>query len=193
VGKSGEYLIRSVYFDTPSDRALVDKISGISEREKFRIRFYNMDTNYIRLERKYKRNQLGNKASAPLTLAQAQDIVTGNLAWMLASESALIRELYAKMKNTLLTPKVIVDYMREPFLFPAGNIRITLDREIRSGTDVTNAFTMKTVTIPIKENVILMEVKYDEFLPDIIKHLIQIDNQRSGAYSKYATCRLNAY
>lgn len=63
---NGKYHIRSLYFDDLSDKALMDKLNGVSFREKFRIRYYNGDTSVILLEKKTKINQLGNKQSAPL-------------------------------------------------------------------------------------------------------------------------------
>ena len=129
----GKYFIRSLYFDNASDKALKEKIDGVNKREKFRIRFYNYDTSVIHLEKKSKINGLCLKDSAVLTKEQAQDIVNGNLEWMPSSNIPLIVELYAKMKSQGLKPKTIVDYTREPFVFAPGNVRITLDYNIRTG------------------------------------------------------------
>ena len=130
----GNYLIRSLYFDDLSDRALREKINGAARREKFRIRYYNGDTSVIRLEKKTKINDLGSKQSAPLTAEQAQATVDGDIGWMAGSGYLLIRELYSKMRTWGLSPKTKVDYTREPFIYPAGNVRVTLDYDIRSGT-----------------------------------------------------------
>ena len=94
----GKYLIRSLYFDNARDKALREKIDGVNMREKFRIRYYNHDTSVIHLEKKSKRNGLGSKYSADLTAAEAQDIVEGNLDWMLESGRPLVQELYCKMR-----------------------------------------------------------------------------------------------
>ena len=93
----GKYSIRSLYFDNLADKALMEKVNGVSRREKFRIRYYNGDTSVIHLEKKSKFDRLGNKQSAPLTAEQAQSIVDGDIAWMIGSEHALVRELYSKM------------------------------------------------------------------------------------------------
>lgn len=186
----GKYFIRSLYFDNASDKALREKIDGVNKREKFRIRFYNHDTSVIHLEKKSKINGLGVKESAPLTAQQAQAIVDGNYEWMIKSEEPLINELYTKIMTQGLRPKTIVDYTREPFVFTAGNVRVTLDYNIRTGLRCTDFLNPDCVTIPAGNAPIILEVKWDEYLPDIIKDIVQIPSCRSGAFSKYATCRI---
>ena len=186
---NGKYLIRSLYFDNLSDKVLMEKINGLSIREKYRIRYYNGDTSVIHLEKKSKCDQLGNKQSASLTAQQAQKIVDGDIDWMLASEQPLIRELYSKMITEGISPKTIVDYTREPFIFPAGNVRVTLDYNVRSGMRCTDFLRNDCITVPVSDSIIL-EVKWDNFLPDIIRDAVSLENRREGAFSKYATCRI---
>ena len=164
----GKYHIRSLYFDNLADKALMEKINGLSRREKFRIRYYNGDTSLIHLEKKSKTDRLGTKFSAPLTAQQAQSIVDGNTQWMIESQYPLIRELYCKMQTDGIVPKTIVDYTREPFIYPAGNVRVTLDYNIRSGMRCTDFLRPDCVTVPVSDSVVL-EVKWDGFLPDIIR------------------------
>lgn len=187
---NGKYLIRSLYFDNASDKALRDKIDGVNIREKFRIRFYNNDTDFIRLEKKKRINGLCLKESAELTKRQAQETAYGNPDWMIKSGVPLIEEFYSKIRNEGLCPKTVVDYTREPFVFPAGNVRITLDYDIRLGAVCTDFLNPDCVTIPAGDSPIILEVKWDEFLPDIIRDAVQIKNCRSGAFSKYAACRI---
>ena len=185
----GKYVIRSVYFDNLEDKALREKINGVSRREKFRIRYYNGDTSVIHLEKKTKINNLGNKQSVPLTREQAQSIADGDLEFMLDSKYPLVRELYSKMTLQGLKPKTIVDYTREPFVFPAGNVRVTLDYNIRSGMQCTDFLNPDCVTVPVSDSIIL-EVKWDAFLPDIIRDAVSLADRREGAFSKYAACRI---
>lgn len=185
----GKYFIRSLYFDNLADKALMEKVNGVIHREKFRIRFYNGDTSVIHLEKKTKINHLGNKQSTSLTVEQAQRIIEGDTEWMSDSELPLIRELYTKMKNEGIAPKTIVDYTREPFIFPAGNVRVTLDYGIRSGMRCTDFLDMDCVTVPVSDSIIL-EVKWDSFLPDIIRDAVSLSDRREGAFSKYAACRI---
>ena len=185
----GKYFIRSLYFDNIEDKALMEKINGYSKREKFRIRYYNGDTSVIHLEKKSKIDHLGNKESASLTAQQAQSIVDGDIGWMMDSEYPLVRELYSKMKSQGIAPKTIVDYTREPFIFPAGNVRVTLDYNVRSGMRCTDFLDPDCVTVPVSDSIIL-EVKWDGFLPDIIRDAVALADRREGAFSKYAACRI---
>lgn len=186
----GKYFIRSLYFDNISDKALREKIDGVNCREKFRIRYYNGDTSLIHLEKKSKINGLGNKQSANLSAEEAQKIVDGDLDWMIDCDRPLVQELYSKMKSQGLRPKTIVDYTREPFIFSAGNVRVTLDYDIRTGLYCTDFLNPDCITIPAGNAPIILEVKWDEFLPSVIRDIVQLESRRTAAFSKYAVCRI---
>ena len=119
---------------------------------------------------------------------QAQSIIEGNIEELLDSSDELIRELYYKMRSEGIAPKTIVDYTREPFVYPAGNVRVTLDYDIRSGIRCTDLLDPRCVTVPAS-GLIILEVKWDGFLPDIIRDAVSLVDRRSGAFSKYAACR----
>ena len=185
----GRYFIRSLYFDTPNDTALMEKINGISRREKFRIRFYNGDTSFIRLEKKTKVDGLCRKQNAPLTADEVRSMIGGDIGFMKTSENTLVRELYDKMNSRQLRPKTIVDYDREAFIYPAGNVRVTMDYNIRTGLYSTDFLNMDCVTVPVTGAVIL-EVKWDEFLPSAIRDAVQLEGRHTSSFSKYAACRI---
>ena len=186
----GKYHIRSLYFDNLDDKALREKIDGVNMREKFRIRLYNCDPSVIHLEKKAKRNGLGTKFSANLSAEEAQKIVDGDLDWMLASERPLVQELYCKMRYQGMRPKTIVDYTREPFIYGPGNVRVTLDYDIRTGLKSTDFLNPDAVTVPAGDAPILLEVKWDNFLPSIIRAAVGVPDRRVGSFSKYAQCRI---
>ncbi len=186
----GKYLIRSLYFDNASDKALREKVDGVNVREKFRIRYYNNDTSLIHLEKKSKVNGLCLKDSVALSFEQAQAIANRDYGWMIDSGVPLIQELYSKMMSQGLRPKTIVDYLREPFVFAPGNVRVTLDYNIRTGMNCTDFLNPTCVTVPAGDAPIILEVKWDEYLPDIIRDAVQLPNCRVGAFSKYAVCRI---
>lgn len=186
----GKYEIRSLYFDTPSDRALREKLDGVNRREKFRIRLYNYDTSVIFLEKKSKWNNLCSKESTELTEEEVQRLLRGEIMWMKNTDRVLCRELYAKMVGQGLRPKTIVDYTREPFVFAPGNVRVTLDYAIHTGLQCTDFLNPQAVTVPAGEDRILLEVKWDEYLPDIIREAVSLESCRAGAFSKYAQCRI---
>ena len=187
---NGVYAIRSLYFDNLMDKALREKIDGVSRREKFRIRYYNGDTSLLHLEKKSKISGLGTKESTVLTAEQAQAIVDGDLKWLANTEDALLRELYFKMTTQGLRPKTIVDYTREPYIFPAGNVRVTMDYDIRTELLCTDFLNPACVTIPAGDAPTILEVKWDEYLPDIIRDAVQLGDRRACAFSKYAACRV---
>ena len=186
----GKYLIRSLYFDNLDDKALREKLDGVNRREKFRIRLYNGDASVIHLEKKSRLNGLGTKFSADLTAEEAQKIMDGDLDWMLGSDQALIRELYCKMRSQGLRPKTIVDYTREPFIYRPGNVRVTLDYDIRTGCGYRDFLNPAAVTIPAGDAPILLEVKWDAFLPSVIRDIVQMPGRHAEAFSKYAQCRI---
>jgi SPX domain protein involved in polyphosphate accumulation len=186
----GKYLIRSLYFDNLNDKALREKVDGVNMREKFRIRYYNFDTRIIHLEKKSKFNGLGTKYHAPLTEEEAQKIVDGDIDWMIDSPHSLIQELYCKMKYQGMRPMTIVDYTREPFIYGPGNVRVTLDYDIRTGMNRTDFLNPECVTIPAGDAPIILEVKWDAYLPEIIRDAVQIPGTRVQAFSKYAQCRI---
>ena len=186
----GAYQIRSVYFDTPGDKALREKIDGVNVREKFRIRFYNGDTSFIVLEKKSKINGLCAKESCRITAEEAQKTADGDTNWMVSDERPLCVELYSKMSTQGLRPKTIVDYTRDPFVFAPGNVRVTIDYNIRTGMFRTDFLNPETLTVPAGDSPIILEVKWDEFLPDIIRDAVSLPNRRSGAFSKYEQCRI---
>lgn len=187
---NGKYEIRSLYFDTPTDKALREKMDGVNFREKFRIRYYNNDTSFITLEKKSKINGLCSKESCRITKEETQKIVDGDIGWLIETDRKLCHELYSKMKSERLSPKTIVDYTREPFVFAPGNVRVTIDYNIRTGDFRTDFLNDDTITLPVGESPIILEVKWDEFLPDIIRDAVSIPSRHVTAFSKYEQCRI---
>lgn len=188
-GQDGIYLVNSLYFDTPEDKALRQKISGADKREKFRLRYYGSSPDLIRLEKKMKRGGLCSKRSARLSRRQAEMILRGDIDFLLESAEPLLIELYSKMRGQLLGPRTIVSYEREAFIFAPGNVRVTLDRKIRTCTSPAVFLGgLANCMEPAPGNTVL-EVKYDAFLPDIVKMAVQVPDRKTGAFSKYAVCR----
>lgn len=186
-----EYKIRSLYFDNLRDKVLMEKINGINHREKFRIRFYNNNNSFIRLEKKSKINGLCMKENEPITKAECESIINGDINFLIDSDRKLFIDLYSKIKGELLNPKTIVDYTREAYIYPVGNVRITFDKSIRSTIHSINLFDEKLPTIEaINNRCIVLEVKYDEFLPEIIQDIIQTNERRGSAISKYEAARI---
>ena len=188
-GENGTYFIQSLYFDNYQDKALREKVDGVNKREKFRIRYYNRNTSFIQLEKKSKINGLCNKQSCRITAEECQKIIDGDIEFLRESKKDLMMELYAKMKYQLLKPKCIVAYRRESFVYPPGNVRVTLDMNICGSNNVKEFLNPELQFLQTYHQAIL-EVKWDEFLPQIIKDCVQLKSRRSSAFSKYAAVRI---
>lgn len=187
--KDGCYLIRSLYFDDPDDTALQEKLDGVNERRKFRIRYYNDDLSYIMLECKMKRDGVGCKLQERLTLEETQRILNGDVAWLVTSNRPLLAMLYVEMKLRHLRPRTVVAYQRVPYVYGPGHVRVTIDWNIRTGSprDFLNP---SALTLPLPDSTTLLEVKWDEYLPNIIRQATALRSRQPSAFSKYAACRV---
>lgn len=188
-GSDGSYTITSLYFDTPYDEALREKTAGVNVREKFRLRYYGDDVTFIRLEKKYKINGLCGKKSAVLSKDEAEKLINGDVSFLLQKEETLLQEFYVKWHGKQLRPKVIVRYEREVYVYGPGNVRITFDRNIRTALMRADFLNPACVYIPAGESTTVLEVKYDAFLPEWIRDIVQLKDRRASACSKYALSR----
>ncbi len=187
-----EYFIRSIYFDNYNDTALREKLDGLNKRHKYRIRFYNDNHSFIRLEKKSKINGLCKKDSCPITKEQVLKIIDNDIGFLIDSDIPLFHNLYFEMRANLLKPKTIVDYDREAYIYKTGNVRITFDKNLRSGLVSNDIFNkdLSRLTLADQNNMIL-EVKYDEFLPEVILDFLQLGERTKTSISKYALCRFH--
>ncbi len=185
----GTYHIRSLYFDDLFDTALREKIDGVNMREKFRLRYYNGDTSLILLEKKSKLNGLCKKNQVQITADEAKALIDRDFDRVSADTRPLLQELIFKMQAKGLRAKTIVDYIREPFVYSPGNVRVTLDYSIRTGLMCTDFLNPDCATVPVRNSPIILEVKWDEFLPNVIRDIVQLKGRRTSAFSKYAVCR----
>lgn len=188
-GSQGIYEVRSVYFDDYNDSCYLENKNGVNSREKFRIRIYNGDMSRVRLECKQKQNGKNHKFSAALTGEQCMSILQGNFA--LPEEAPpLLGKFYLQYHTKMLRPKVIVQYERTPFIYETGNVRITFDRYVSGSKNILDFDQKKLDVRPVMQTGLhVLEVKYDEFLPDFIRETLQIQNLQQTAFSKYCMCR----
>lgn len=189
---SGEdgYHIRSLYFDDIYHSALDEKESGIMFRRKYRVRIYNKSDSFISLERKDKFNEYISKISQEITKDQFYSIINGDIGFMAESDVPLMREMFVAMKTNLLAPAVCVDYQRDVFVFKEGNVRITFDRDLQAGIDSADIFDPDmTVVSALDPTLMVLEVKFDDYLPGVIRRALQISSHSREAVSKYIYCR----
>ena len=189
VNQEGEdYQIRSLYFDTFDDRLLRESVDGVKRRHKYRIRFYNMQTSFFRMERKDTDGSLKQKQSAVLTHDQVSDVLEGK--GFSDSNTELLREVYLLQQTEGLRPVTIVDYRRTAFTYPTGNIRITFDRNISGTHSCADFLDPHALLIPVMPHgKHVLEVKYDGILPGYIAKALDIGSLAQISFSKYAYVR----
>ena len=186
-GEDGSYFIRSMYFDDYKDTSYFQVLDGISKREKYRIRYYNYDPSYITLEKKSKVNNLGKKDKDLLTEEMVMKFIRNE---EIDTDKKVVTELQSKMKTSFYKPVVIIDYLRKAFTYPVNDVRITLDYNISCSYEVDKFFEKNINSIPLLDkDTAILEVKYNDFLPDVIKQVINIKNLEVTSFSKYSTGR----
>lgn len=186
----GEYFIRSLYFDDRDDSAFREKLDGIDERDKFRIRIYNMRDDAIKLECKHKSNGYIKKQSLTLSRGEYDMLMQGKRSFLLSRPEPFARRMYLEFAQRALKPAVIVDYMREPYVFPMEDVRVTFDKNIRTAYRATDLFDAALPTYPvIDEGAMVLEVKFNRYLLTYVRALLQLDRCQRSAISKYVLCR----
>lgn len=187
----GCYRIRSLYFDDIWDRCLEENESGIDQRQKFRIRIYDPESDVIHLEIKAKSKGLTHKDACSITREEADRIIEGDLPFSIDSRQPL-NQLKLKTRDSLMRPKVIIEYERTAFVCKTGNVRITFDRNIMASDHCRDFFhqAVPGMTPVLPTGMHVLEVKYDEFLPDFIADTIELGNLQRIAFSKYYLGRL---
>lgn len=189
-GTKGEYFIRSLYFDDLEDSAFRDKMSGVDFRDKYRIRIYNFDDGVIKLERKHKEGSYIKKESMSISQNEYRRLLKGEYGFLADRDEAFARQMHLKFKLEAMRPRVLVDYVREPYVFPYGNVRVTFDKNVRSAYRMTDIFDAGLPTYPVlPSGIVVLEVKFDEVLPDFIASIVQADAPVRSAVSKYVLCR----
>ena len=188
----GSYHIRSLYFDTAFDDALYDKIAGVKDRDKYRIRIYNLSDAVIFMECKTKVGSLISKRSARISRDLTEQLMAGDPAGLENTQSGLLRDVYREMRTRLLHPVVIVDYEREAYVHVAEEVRITFDMRVRTGLNSIDLFNPKVPTVPVLDHdETILEVKYNRVLPPYIRDLLSFACPEAvqTAVSKYTLCR----
>lgn len=188
-GPDGIYTVHSLYFDNFADAALREKMDGKPQREKFRIRYYRSDPSFMHLEKKCKVNGWTMKYMAEVTEAEVRALLAGDTGWMKTSEHGLVRELHARMQTQLLRPRTAVEYVREPLAYEPGHIRITFDRAVSAGPANAQFLEPHTRIPADHRGTVILEVKYDHYLPAHIAALLQMGDRARQSYSKYEVCR----
>jgi hypothetical protein len=182
-------MVRSLYFDDYFNHAYHDKYAGVNIRSKYRIRIYDHSDKTINLEKKFKFDRYNYKQVTSLTKGRVYELLQGNYRFLLDSPDNLMRVFYHECMTNVMRPRVVVDYEREPYLFEAGDVRITFDRNIRAGLTGFDIFDGSMPMIEtLDPGLLILEVKFTEFLPEVIRGILPAKASEYAALSKYILC-----
>lgn len=188
--KGDYYTISSLYFDDFKDSLMKENFDGVDRRKKYRIRMYNHNNTSINLERKSKIRGLTKKESVPLTLEECKKLIKGQLGTILYEGMNKKTQLLSEIYVDSLKPKSIVEYERSAWIAQAGNVRITFDRNIRGTEKTINFLNGEYTTVPLlKKGWNILEVKFDDYIPNYIIEILEIGSLRRTAFSKYVSSR----
>ncbi len=187
-GPDGVYTIRSLYFDDAFYSAYNDKIDGVRDRVKYRIRYYNYDPSHIRLEKKEKHETLTRKTGQTITVADARHLQSCAKGSCPDTQTGLAEEIRWQIAGGLKSA-ILVDYDRTPFVYNAGQTRITLDENIRTRPYEADLFASSGAMVPVLgEGEVVLEVKFNDFLPGFLSDALADIPKVNLAVSKYVLC-----
>ena len=191
INTDNSYYVRSLYFDDIYNNSYYDKINGIEKRYKYRIRYYNFDTSYIIIELKGKDGNLGYKKQNRITIQECYDIIKKKYDNInISDDREVLKSFIMEAKSKNLVPSVIVDYKRVAFSYPYNDVRITFDSNVMSGKFNTDFFNKNIMLYNVLEdNTVVFEVKYNDYLPKMVKELIQGIPMTRISMSKFVLCR----
>lgn len=186
----GGYRITSLYFDDLGNSCFYENEDGTDPRSKFRIRYYNDDREHLKLEKKSKKNGMTLKESCTITREECMQFLQGNIPAVTEDTHKMAAKLFSEMRLRKLLPKVIVSYDRIPYVYKAGNVRITFDKNLTASSDVSKFMDGSFGQRPIlQKGESVLEVKWDELLPLHIKEYMHLERLQWTAFSKYYLCR----
>lgn len=188
--KKESYSIRSLYFDDYYDSCMRENEDGVDNRRKYRIRIYDgMDT-IIKLEKKIKCRGMTKKVSTEISRGDCLCYMEGRAPDIRADSSFLEKEFYTQVKAMGMKPVSIVEYERTAFVEPRGNVRITFDRNISGSEQIQDFLEEKISVIPLlRKGSHVLEVKYDELLPQYIAQVLEVNTLQRSSFSKYYYAR----
>ena len=191
-GGDAGYCVRSLYFDSLNQRDYAEKLAGVEVRRKIRLRTYDTADPTCRLEMKKKRGAHSEKLSITVTRQEAELLCAGDLTALYQRMSKLPEAglFYETMLLGCYRPAALITYSRLAFVHPAGDTRITFDSDVRASEGAASIYDNTPFLIPVLQDAVILEVKYNEVLPAQIAKVLQPFHLTQTAYSKYAESRL---
>lgn len=189
--KEGSYIVNSLYFDDSADSCYYENLAGTDPRSKYRIRYYNSDLSYIQLEKKTKIRGLCLKESCLISVDECSSIINGQIPVITEDMPEQKKKMFSEIMIRRLFPKVIVSYKRIPFIYPAGNVRVTFDDCITSSTQINQFLNPEYLQRPVMPaGELILEIKWDELLPKHLIDVLRIEGLSRTNFSKYCICRM---
>lgn len=185
---NGGYLVSSLYFDDYNQSAFYDKVNGVKDRKKFRLRVYNYESSVIKLERKIKRGYVTQKSHISISKKEYDAIVEGDVRFLRQKDDPVANDFFLAHRTKYLRPSVVNEYRREAFIFKYGDVRICFDYSLKAGVFQKGLFSNEQMISVLPQGQIIFEVKYTGYLPNVIRSIIQIHNLQWQSNSKYAKC-----
>lgn len=186
---NGKYKVRSLYFDDYWNTAYEEKLMGVYDRKKYRIRIYDDSDSKITLECKIKKGNFVHKDSASLSRDECDMLINGEYSFLLQRYEEVCKRFYFECVSRVMRPRFIIDYDREPFVMEAGDVRVTFDNDVRVGTMGTSIFNPDMPAVHVlPPGMTIMEVKYTEFFPSVVKNAVPPRASELSALSKYVLC-----
>lgn len=190
------YTVRSIYFDTPAYDFYYEKIEGIKNRKKVRLRGYDQngldEMVFLEIKRKYDVPII--KYRSPLKFRHALEIFQEHNLNGYAIEKFSTMEGYENSKRFFyqvfsknLRPVVLVVYEREPYLSKFDKtVRITFDKNLRgTGYPALEGLYDDGELMSALHNRFIMEVKFNNTFPGWLNPVISKFGLRKQSASKY--------
>ena len=179
------YTISSIYFDTYNKTSYRQVKDGLSDRWKYRIRYYDYKDTYIKLEKKHKTNNLTDKTSIRISKKELREILNNKIK-IKHNNPPMLNEFIMKIKNELLRPVICIEYDRIPYTYKLGNVRITLDYNLRYTNRFDKLFSKNKKVYYLQDKI--LEVKYNELIPDFIRFRLELNHLEQTSFSKFNNC-----
>jgi len=186
---SGGYIVRSLYFDTPNQNDVFDKLDGLEKGHKIRIRTYDPDANNCKIELKSKCGVYRQKQSVLISRTEAEQIIAGDYSCLLKKGSDAALHIYLLISTGAYRPVVLIEYDRQAWYYPLNDTRITFDSKVRGLEYYQNLFDKNPPYMSYGMNSVILEVKFNGILPLFISHILEEFNLEQISISKYTTAR----
>lgn len=196
---NNEYVVRSIYFDTPHLSAYFEKIEGVRNRRKLRIRSYNNqeETNNVFLEIKSKIDQRGTKHRAVFNFRDLPELFkTKEIEKYILSSSdkeiaiATAQRFLFNLIRSSMKPVVLVTYNREAFQGRFDNsLRITFDKKMRylPFPYLKQLYEEETLR-DVFSKYFIIEIKFNDGYAQWLQSIINKYNLTRQSISKYGLC-----